>query len=185
MLEIPDMLDFKPKAGDSLKPHIENEEELKKAFGMQLAAGKQPFEAALTVTNSNTNISLWICQRWINDPIVIASKDLSLKSVYNPEELLDAEELAANLLRMANEKDKTNTFYLLEGKDRIATLKLYAEVRGLIGKQAVDQSTKNFTYNKMVVKFVSPEKKEEIVDNSNDVQLPNNNKSPLKLKLVS
>lgn len=181
---IPDSMTFDQPI-ERLKPAIENEEDKKKAFGQALGSGKNPFEAATLICGQNTSEALWISQRWLNDPIVLASKEDFTKTVYNPDTLLDGDELSAKLLRMAEEKDKSNTFYILEGKDRVALLKLYAEVRGLTGKQAViDNSTK--TFNKMVVKFVSPEKKQDqiIEQSSNEAQLLNN-KSGLKLKLVS
>lgn len=181
MLQIPDVMDFTDKGTQSLKPTIENEEEVKRNFGMALSAGKSPFDAALLATNNNTNISLWVSQHWLNDPIVLAAKELYLKTVHNSKELLDADELAATLLVMSKERDRSGNFYILEGKDRLAALALYAKIRGF-DKSAAPSI--NNTFNKMVVKFVAPDKKEEtIID-----QLPNEvniNKSPLKLKLVS
>lgn len=185
MLQIPDVISFAPSTVPF--PIIENEMEKKKLFGTALGQGKNPFEAALSACGDNTNQALYISQRWLNDPVVVASKDLYLKTVYNADELLDADQLAAKLLEMAEERNANNTFYMLEGKDRLAALKLYAEVKGIIGKTAVDQSTKNFTYNSMKVTFVSPDKKDDkIIDQSpNEEKLLNTKLPPLKLKLVS
>lgn len=184
MLEIPDVLEF-DKPIDRLKPNIENEEEKKKKFGTLLGSGKQSFEAALEVCGQETNIALWISQRWLNDPIVLGSKDLYLKTVYNSNELLDQDELAAKLLEMAEERNASNTFYMLEGRDRLKCLELYAKVRGY-DKTPVAGSVHN-TFNKMVVKFVEPEKKEEVIEHQslNEEQLLNNKLPTLKLKLVS
>lgn len=184
MLKIPDMVDYSQRSMESLKPSIDNdnEDEVKRTFGMALGAGKQAFEAALEATGNNTNLALWVSQRWLNDPIVVASKDLYLKTVYNSKELLDADELASKLLEMAEERNASNTFYILEGKDRLKALELYAKIRGYDKSAAPSISN---TFNKMVVKFVAPEKKDElpVIDN-NEAQL-SNIKSPIKLKLVS
>lgn len=182
MWQIPDTVDLERGGSIIPSPVIENEMETKRAFGLALAQGKNPFDAALSVCGDQTNVALFISQKWLNDPIVIATRQ---NTVDNHNELLDAEELAAKLLKMSEEKDRTNTFYVLEGKDRVALLKLYAEVRGMIGKTAIDQSSKNFTYNSMVVKFVAPDKK-EIIPLPNDLPNEQNNKLPaVKLKLVS
>lgn len=182
---IPDIVDF--STTKDLSPIIEDMENKKKLFGIELGKGTNPFDAACLICGDNTNVALYISQHWLNDPIVIASKDLYFKTVYNSNELLDANQLAARLLEMAEEKDRNNLFYMLEGKDRLAALKLYAEVKGMIGKTAVDQSTKNFTFNKMVVKFVAPEKKDNnVIDQlPNEEQLLNPKLPPLKLKLVA
>lgn len=186
MLEIPDLLILEKPSIPS--PEIKDEAEVKKAFGMALGQGKQAFEAALSACGDNTNVALFISQRWLTDPIVIASKDLYLKTVYNSNALLDQDELAAKLLEMVEQRDRTNNFYMLEGKDRLAALKLYAEVRGYTGKNSIDMSTKNITFKQINVRLIEPIKKETaiVLDNqlNNDTQI-SNNKSGIKLKLVS
>ncbi len=177
--QLPDVMDFS-RPTESLKPTIANEANVKEAFGKALAAGKAPFEAALEATNNNTNLSLWVSQRWLNDPIVLAFKE---KTVVNSNPLLDADELAGKLLQMSVEKDRSNNFYILEGKDRLKALELYAKIRGYDKSAA---PTNNFTFKQINVKLIEPVKKEElpspVIDN--DVQMPNN-KSGIKLKLVS
>ena len=179
---LPDIMSFE-KPSQALKPLIENETELKKAFGSQLGIGKQAFDAACAVCGSNTAQALYISQHWLNDPVVLAAKEIFIKTVHNSNTLLDAEELAAKLLQMANEKNASNTFYLLEGKDRLKALELYAKVRGFDKSVA---PTTNITFKQMVVKFVEPKKEEKIIDRlpDNDQQILND-KSKIKLKLVS
>ena len=171
---LPDIMSFE-KPSQALKPLIENETELKKAFGSQLGLGKQSFDAACEVCGSNTAQALYISQHWLNDPVVLAAKEIFIKTVHNSNTLLDAEELAAKLLQMANEKNASNTFYLLEGKDRLKALELYAKVRGFDKSVA---PTTNITFKQMVVKFVEPKKEEKIID-----QLPDNEANELK-KLI-
>lgn len=185
MLEIPDVISFAKPSDEGFKPAIANEEEVKKAFGLALGQGKQAFEAALQACGDNTSVALYISQRWLNDPIVAASKDLYLKAVYNGEDLLDADQLAAKLLTMSAERDRGNNFYILEGKDRLAALKLYAEVRGYTGKAAIDMSTKNITFKQINVRLIEPIKKEDTSVLDNNEEQISNNKSGIKLKLVS
>lgn len=181
MWQIPDTVDLRVSSIPA--PNIDNADEVKKLFGIALGQGKDPFSAALDATNNNTNIALYVSQRWLLDPIVVASRDLYSKTVHNSDELLDADQLASKLLEMAEERNASNSFYMLEGRDRLKCLELYAKIRGYDKSAAPSISN---TVNNMVVKFVAPEKK----DNSQQIdnqQLSNelNNKSPLKLKLVS
>lgn len=185
MLEIPDVMNF-DKPIERLKPTIENEEKVKQAFGIELGKGVQAFQAACNC-GQETSKALFISQHWLNDPLVIAAKDLYLKTVYNSEALLDADELAARLLEMAEERNASNTFYMLEGKDRLKALELYAKIRGYDKSNPINNN--NFTFKQMIVKFVEPENKEKVIEHSSS-ELPNeeqlsNIKSPLKLKLVS
>lgn len=159
------------------------DEALKKAFGIELAKSSDAFKAACLVCGDDNSKALWLTHNYINDPVVIASKDLYLKAAQNSNELLDKDQLAARLLKMAEEKNSSGQFYILDGKDRLKALELYAEVRGYTGKLAIDASTKNFTYQKIAVKFVKPDVEKIVTIDNNEHQILNN-KSPLKLKLV-
>lgn len=134
-----------------------NDETLKRQFGIELTKTEKPFEAACVVFKNNTQAALWISQYWINDPIVLASKETSAPQ---NKKLLDKEELAAKLLTMADEKTADGRFFLHELKDRRETLKLYSEVMGFTGKIDVDASTNNFTNNVMKIVFVKPKQQE-------------------------
>lgn len=181
-MSLPDVMNFAPSSVPSVV--IEDEVNLKKAFGTQLGTGKQAFDAACEVCKNNTSQALYISQHWLNDPIVIAAKEFYIKTVHNAGTLLDANEYAALLLKMANEKNASNTFYILEGKDRLKALELYGKARNFLGSE--NQINNNVTFKQMVVKFVEPKKEEKIIE-----QLPDdatqilNNKSNVKLKLVS
>lgn len=177
MWQIPDIVTLeRPSAIPS--PVIANEDEVKRAFGIALAEGKNPFDAALAATNNNTNLALYVSQRWLNDSIVVEARK---NTVHNSKELLDAEELAARLLEMAEERDRNNLFYILEGKDRIKCLELYAKVRGF--EKAVLPTGNTFIQNTMTIRLVEPEKK-VIESKSVEEVLEPINTSPIKLKLV-
>lgn len=181
--ELPNSFEVpKPEWGQSAwveptKPAIENEDEKRQLFGIELARTNQPFQAACNVCGNNTNEALWIAKNWLNDPIVLASKDLYLKTVDNDKTLLDKEQLASRLLKIADEKNATNAFYILDGKDRLAALRLYAEIRQFIGKTADITPTSN-VFNQITVKFVEPDKKEKILEHIAQES------EPVKLKLV-
>jgi len=161
-------------------PEIDNPDELKRAFGAALAEGNSPFDAALKVTNNNTSLSLFISQKWLADPLVIEQRT---NTVSNSKDLLDADELAASLLQMAKERDRSNTFYMLEGKDRIAALKLYADIRGYTKKDAVIPGGNTFVQNTMTIKLVEAQPKTVESKPVEEVLEPITN-SPIKLKLV-
>lgn len=182
MYQIPDVISF-DKPGVVPAPIIEDAENKKRLFGIELAKGLNPFESACSVCGqNNTSQALYVSQHWVNDINVIAAKDLYLKAVYNSNDLLDAEELAAKLLEMVEERNATNTFYMLEGKDRVATLKLYAEVRGFLKKDTPIPGH-TFIQNTMTIKLVEPTKKiiEQVEDKPEEIV---NSVSPVKLKLV-
>lgn len=195
----PTHFDFSPPKGPPVAPWAKNEvvdnqqstnplisDELKKAFGIELAKGVEPFKAACNC-GQTTSQALRFSQNLINDPVVQAAKTAFLKASETSDLLLDKDQLAARLLKMADEKHANGAFYILDSKDRLKALELYAEVRGYTGKLAVDASTKTFNHTQMVIKFVKPDVKEEkqpvTVENEETDNL--NIKSPLKLKLVS
>ena len=186
MFKIPDVFEIdKPKsAWVRPEPNIDNADQQKHVCGIELA--KYPaFKAACEIFGEDTNTAVWVAQNWINDPIVIAAKDKYLEAANVSQTLLDKDQLARKLLTMAEEKNANNTFYLLDGKDRLAALKLYAEVRGYTGTK-IDPSNTTFIHNQMTIKVVSPEPKEpkiKTIDNNEEIQ-NTNSISPLKLKLV-
>jgi hypothetical protein len=73
--------------------------------------------------------------------------------------LLDKEGLAAKLLEWADEKiiKSGQVHYANDAKDRLAFLRLYAEVMGFVGKASIDATANNFTNNEMKVVLVKPE----------------------------
>lgn len=170
MFKIPDTFEIKPTPGWGSgvtkstataipAPQIDNAEVKKKAFGIELAKGIQPFQAACTICGQDTQQALWITANWLNDPEVIAARDVYKKGVDTSGTLLDNEQLASRLLQMAEERNSSGTFYILDGKDRLKALELYAEIRGFTGKNKDIGITNNFV-NELIVKFVEPEKKE-------------------------
>lgn len=186
--KLPDAFEIKPLPGWTTTPApkitapvISNEDEKKKSFGIELAKGIQPFQAACNVCGQDTQSALWVANNWLNDPIVIANKDIYLKGVKSAASLLDSEQLAARLLEMAEERNQSGTFYILDGKDRIKVLELYAKVRGFTDKDN-NTSTNNFIHNSMTIKFVEPDKKEIKREEIIDVVL--DDASSPKLKLV-
>lgn len=164
----------------------QEDKELKKLFGIELAKGLKPFEAALNIFEKNANKALWAANYWINDPVVIASRDLYKESVETTNSLLDKDALAVKLLEFADERAPQG-FYVNDAKDRLAALKLYAEVRGFIGKIDINNSTNNVINNKLELVLIPPPNKDEkikpVIDNE-PVQEIKNNSIPLNLKLV-
>lgn len=180
--KLPDVFEVeRPLSWTAPKPAIENEAEKKVLFGIELA--KEPaFKAACNVFN-DTGIALWVVANWSNDPVVIASKDKYLEAVDSSATLLDKDQLAAKVLKFADEKNASNTFYLADAKDRLSALELYAKLKGYLNNK--DNSNFSFTHNNMIIKLVEPEKKASIAPIvENDEEIQNHNVTPLKLKLV-
>lgn len=173
-----------PFAQSSSKPlpnGWQNDEARKKLYGIELAKHSNAFQAACELFE-DTSQALWASHNWINDPIVIASKDAHKSS--NDEDLLDKDALARKLLRFADERDHTGKFYIVEAKDRLAALKLYAEVQGFIGKIDINASTNTFTNNVMSIRLVKPEPQQDnkIIEHDSEPVMEN---SLPKIKLVS
>jgi len=187
MFKLPDSFEvppITPKSAWSIpEPIIENADEKKRLFGLELAKST-PFKGACAIFPDDTNTALWVSHNWVNDPIVVASKDKYLEAADTSQALLDKDQFARMLLTMANEKNASNTVHLLDGKDRLKALELYAEVRGFKGSKS-DLSSTTFVHNSMTIKLVEPQAKEKVIPtiDNNEVQNPNTN-SPLKLKLV-
>lgn len=167
----------------------QTDENLKKQFGIELAKSTNPFEAGCKVFGEETSKALWASFNWLNDPIVVASRDVYLKIVEVSQPLLDKEQLAAKVLKLAEgEKVELNGVMrsTVEAKDRIAAYKLYSDIAGYTGKVEIDASTKSFTHNEMVIKLVKAEdKKVTVIDQAPKNEIKNEiSNSPITLKLV-
>ncbi len=173
------------------KPAYQDDENLKKQFGIELAKATNSFDAALKLFPDDTSKSLWISYHWITDPIVIAARDVYLKTMELSSVPLDREQLAAKVLALSEEKILSPKFGCMvptiEAKDRIAALKLYSEILGYTGKVEIDNSTKTII-NELTVKLVRPEAKAaSIINQAPNIksEILNENPSPITLKLVS
>lgn len=171
-----------------LAPAWQSDEKLKQAFGVELAKTANPLDAASKV---DAEKALWISFHWLNDPIVIASRDIYLKTLELSSPPLDREQLAAKVLALADEKILSPKLGCLvptvEPKDRIAALKLYSEIMKYTGTVEIDASTKTFNHNEMTIKLVkAEEKKPVIIDNAPKSRIENDliSNSPITLKLV-
>jgi hypothetical protein len=168
----------------SVEPAWRSDEGLKKQFGIELAKHETAFDAALEVFPNDTGAALWASFHWLSDPVVVAAKDTYAQNIELSEKLLDKSQFAAKMLKLADERDPSGRFYILEGKDRLAAYKLFAEVQGFIGKLSIDASTNHFTNNELKLTLVKAVQKEtvEIIQEEPDLEptvLPHN------LKLVN
>lgn len=176
-----------------LQPY-QSDEKLKKQYGVELAKASNPLDAAGKVFPDDDSKALWISFNWLNDPIVIASRDIYLKTIETSSPPLDREQLAAKVLSLAEEKILSPKFGCLvptiEAKDRIAAFKLYSDILGYTGKVEIDNSIKNITNNELVIKLVKPEVKElasKVINQAPNVksEIANEVRSvPINLKLV-
>lgn len=123
----------------------------KRLFAQELPKHSGPFDAALVVFGADTASALWASVHWMSDPIVLAAT----KEVVKINKILDKNELCHKLLNISDEKSPQG-YYVIEAKDRIACLKLYAEIQGYVGK--VEAATfNNFANNNLKVVFVKPD----------------------------
>lgn len=160
------------------RPNFADNEELKQAFGIALARGKNSFDAGVE-TLQDTAKGLWASTHWANDPVVIAAKDAYLKSMKKAEKPLDKEELLAEVLSTAK--------IAPDFKDKAALLKLYSDIAGFTGKTNIDASTNfNNTNNVMQIKLVggSEKSKFEASDTNPKSKMQNDENFLPKLKLV-
>lgn len=183
---IPDPLpqETQPSWGQSFAQSvsINNEEEKKKLFGIELAKNHpNPFEAAITVFE-DTGISLWVSQNWLNDPLVIASRDLYKNTIGDKSKILDKDQLKVKLLNISEEK--VHGRYIATPQERLKALELYAKICGFIDQAKIDINNNTLIDNKMQIVLVKPQQKEEPkqIDLSN---LENTLPSPVSIKLVS
>lgn len=172
-------------------PAYQTDENLKKAYGIELAKTSNPFEAAKTVIGHDDR-AVWVSLNWLADPIVIASKDAYLKTLEEAAPPLDREQLAAKVLALADGEKvdigggiKKAT---IDAKDRIAAFKLYSEILGYTGKVEIDNSTKNIiNNNELKILLVKPEQKVSPINEAPNVKseiLNSSVPSPVSLKLV-
>lgn len=167
------------EAPKPVMPQWAGDEEKKKLFGIELAKNHpSPFIAACKVFDPDTSGALWVSINWINDPVVLANRDLYLKTVVLDTTLLDKSQFASRLLKISDEP-------VLDGKDRIAALALYAKVMGYTDDKTLITNNNNFTHNEMKVTFVRTEKKtDKVVTLDNNPIIENDNIEPLPLKLT-
>lgn len=172
-------------------PEYQTNENLKKLFGVELAKSSNPFEAAKIVLGENDK-AVWASFNWLSDPVVLASRDVYLKTLEAAVPPLDRERLAAKVLALAEgEKIKIDGIdrSTVEAKDRIAAFKLYSEILGYTGKVEIDNSTKTFnTNNELKIILVKAEDKKPVVidqaPNAKSEIMNDKTPSPISLKLV-
>lgn len=172
-------------------PEYQNDENLKKLYGVELAKSKNPYEAAKIVLGENDR-AVWASFNWLSDPVVLASRDIYLKTLEVAVPPLDREQLAAKVLSLAEgEKIKIDGIdrATVEAKDRIAAFKLYSEILGYTGKVEIDNSTKTFNQNNelKIVLVRAEDKKALTIDQSPNVKseiMNDKTPSPISLKLV-
>lgn len=176
------------KSIDPPKP-FENDESLKKHFGVEWAKCEKPFEAACRVFETDTSAAVWIASKWLTDPVVLAAKDVYLKQVEAETLLLDKDAFAVKLMKLSEESVDTprGRAYLLTGKERIEALKLYADVRGFLAKDS--NTVNNFNNNeglKVVFVKAAEQAPVKIIDQvpNDKSEMLNDYPSPIKIKLV-
>jgi hypothetical protein len=169
----------------------QSDENLKKAYGIELAKSTNAFEAACKVFGEDTGKALWASVNWLADPVVVASRDIYLKTLDLAAAPLDREQLAAKVLKMAEgEKVERNGVLIptIEAKDRLTAFKLYSDILGYTGKVEIDNSTNtNLNVKEMTIKLVKAEDKAApiTINNAPNVKSEMPNKSPVVLKMVS
>lgn len=119
---------------------FDSEDEVTKAaFGVELAraAISRPEASAFEVAKSlglPTEIALVASKHWINDPITVDAREREAE-VYRPP-IPTKEELAAKILAVSDDRDA-------EAKDRLAALRLVAEMYEYIPKAPTTQVNNN------------------------------------------
>lgn len=164
-----------------------DDEELKQQFGVALANNfKNSFEAACSIFGKETNKALWASTKWLDDPIVTKAKEEYNAVTTAEENLLDKIGLSRKLLAFADEKIifNGNSVFAAEAKDRLAALKLYADIQGFISKETINNTINN-SPKFMEIKFVEPDKKEVAKTIEHESKIEDIlEDSPIKLKLV-
>lgn len=171
----------KPVEAPSPNPSWANDENKKKLFGIELTKHETAFQAACAMFEDTTQ-ALWASHYWITDPIVLASKDLYNEAINL--KLLDKDGLAIKLLKFADEKGP-NGYPTVDAKDRLAALRLFAEIQGFIGKV---EATPSNTYNDnrvMKILLVKPNNQNNKIVDTEVVQEQPEFKSVGNIKLVS
>lgn len=167
-----------------------NDDDLKKLFAIELAKQpEKPFDAALKIFDKEANKALWASVEWIKDPLVLNVKNNFIENLDDDVKLLNKEQLSLKLLFFAQETVlyNGNAIYSAEAKDRLAALKLYAEISGFMPKNNTEINNNFSPKNFMEIRFVEPERKEKkIINKTIDNIKPEDilESSPVKLKLV-
>lgn len=160
----------------------------KKQFGIELSKLNDQFKAACKVFPNDVKAAMWMSNNLITDPIVLVSKELSAQEANTSTKLLDKESLGARLLSMSEEKHPNGVTYLMEDKERLSALKLYADIMGLTSANQINNfNNANFNHKELKITVVRPEKKEEpkpIIGEIIENEVDNINPLPLTLKLV-
>lgn len=169
------------------KPDFADDEELKRAYGIELAKGSDGFKAGMEIFNLEMPKALWAASHWLTDPIVIAAKDAYSQTFRKLQKPLDKEELLSKILAFHDEKDLYGR-PLVEAKERLNALRLYSEVIGFTGKINIDASTNtttNNTNNTTKIVLVKPEAPKTIEQVPNDKsRIINDHTASIPLKLV-
>lgn len=167
----------------------QNDQDLKAAFGIELAKDHaNAFIAACVVFPKETQKALYASTQWLNDPIVIEAKENYNEAVKPEEKILDKDQLSLKLLAFSEDKIdyNGNLVYSAQAKDRLKALELYAKIRGFINDKAEINNTINNSNRFMEIKFVEPEKKENVktIEHSPIQEENILENSPIELKLV-
>lgn len=134
-------------------------DEVKTAFGKAINTYKTSFEAACSIW-WDTPTALWAAKFLVNDPVVQAAKVAGNTS--ENLKILDRQQLAAKLLDYADELDPSGRFRTVDHKDRLAYLRLYAELQGFVGKVEFNPTQiNNNTTNVRKIVFVKPSNNNE------------------------
>ena len=128
------------------RPDFADDEELKKAFGIELGRGLNSFDAGLKIFDQAMPKALWASVHWSKDPVVIASRDAYVLTLKKAQKPLDRDELLAEVLDAARGA---------EDRERVQFLKLYSEIAGFTGpKIAIDASTTTTNNTNNLTKIV-------------------------------
>ena len=111
-------------------------------FAAAIAEGEHPYKAALAVLGATeTSQALKVHKLWANDPIVI-------NEVSRINNILEEGDVGLSKVAFLTKLLDTHK-ELKDGKDKIAALRLYAEVRGFLKKD--EGVTVNNVTNKVLV----------------------------------
>lgn len=111
-------------------------------FAAAIAEGEHPYKAALAVLGATeTSQALRVHKLWANDPIVINEVNRINSALEEGDVGLSKNDFLRKVLDTHKE--------LKDGKDKIAALRLYAEVRGFLKKD--EGVTVNNVINKVMV----------------------------------
>lgn len=182
-----------PSWGDApkpVKPIFEDTETNKKLYGIELAKGSTPYEAARIVFPEGQGVCVWVAQNWIAEPIVIAAKDEYLQAIDVKTKNLDKDQYLVKVLEFFDATYEIGGIrrFVNEGKDRLAALKLYGEAKGYVNKNVIEiDNSKTTTNNFVGIKLVKADSREEVktIDVPNNQSKISNNDALPQLKLVS